>query len=190
MKEKLKVLASLILAALLIVLVIVKGIDRRSDSEKFVNEYERLNGKNYVEVKMPEVKNIKYISFSEIDEIIDSKKSGAIILSSSKDNASRKIVPVFIDAANSTGVEHLYYYDFLREKENNTNNYKKILKLLNLKEENAYLPIIILVNDGKVMEFFSEKEPDDMTEKEEERIYNEMVKLIHIMLDDICEEDC
>ena len=56
MKDKLKVLVSLILAVLLIVLVIVKGIDRRSDSEKFVNEYERLNGKDYVEVKMPKVK--------------------------------------------------------------------------------------------------------------------------------------
>jgi len=190
MKDKLKVLASLILAVLLIVLVIVKGIDRRSDSEKFVNEYERLNGKDYVEVKMPKVKNIEYVSFSEIEDMIGGKTSGAIILASSKDNASRKMVPIFIDAANSTGVEHLYYYDFLREQENNTNNYKKILKYLNLKEEKAHLPIIVFLNEGKIVEFFTEKEPAEYTEKEEERIFNEMVKLIHIMLDDLCEEGC
>lgn len=190
MKEKLKVFASLIIAVLLIVLVIVKGIDRRSDSERFINEYERLNGKDYVEVKISEAKNIKYISFSEIESIIDNKESGAIVLASSKDNASRKVVPIFIEAANSTGVEKIYYHDFLREKDNNTKNYKKILKLLNLKNENAYLPIIIFVNNGKVMEFYSEKEPDKITKIEEERIYNEMVNLIHIMLDDVCEEDC
>lgn len=189
-ENKLKVLVSLILAVLLIVLVIVKGIDRRSDSEKFVNEYERLNGKDYVEVKMPKVKNIEYVSFSEIEDMIGGKTSGAIILASSKDNASRKMVPIFIDAANSTGVEHLYYYDFLREQENNTNNYKKILKYLNLKEEKAHLPIIIFLNEGKIVEFFTEKEPAEYTEKEEERIFNEMVKLIHIMLDDLCEEGC
>ena len=40
------------------------------------------------------------------------------------------------------------------------------------------------------MEFYSEKEPDKITKIEEERIYNEMVNLIHIMLDDVCEEDC
>ena len=107
MKDKLKVLASLILAVLLIVLVIVKGIDRRSDSEKFVNEYERLNGKDYVEVKMPKVKNIEYVSFSEIEDMIGGKTSGAIILASSKDNASRKMVPIFIDAAKGQYLKYL-----------------------------------------------------------------------------------
>ncbi len=191
MKDKMKVLASLILAVLLIVLVIVKGIDRRSDSEKFVNEYERLNNtSDYVEVKMPEVKNLEYVSFSDIEKMIGGDASGAIILASAKDNASRRMLPIFFEAANQAGVKNFYYYDFAKDKENNTNNYKKVLKYLNLKEEKAFLPLIIFLSNGKISEFFSESEPEEYNKEYEERLFGEFTKLIHIMLDDLCEEDC
>ncbi len=121
-----------LLAAILILVIFVGGYltiqyqkhggfsnpkyEATKDEIKFKEEYEKLNGtvrsngKKHKEISILDDNNIVYISVDEAADILDSG-SGIIYFGFSACPWCRNIVPVLLNAMNSTSLDKIYYVD-------------------------------------------------------------------------------
>lgn len=107
-----------------------------SDSNKFKEEYESLNGKNfyqnykYKDVTIPEDNPIKYSNYKEIIDIVKNG-SGVIYLGYPECPWCRSMVSVLMEAANNTNISTIYYlnmHDVRDEYELLDNNEVKLVR--------------------------------------------------------------
>lgn len=124
------------------------------DEKRFKEAYESLNGttrSNGQKNKNIEVKsdnNIVYISTKEAADILDSG-SGVIYFGFSSCPWCRNLVPVLVDAINSTGLDKVYYVD-VRPDDNPQNDIRDRYELSNrgkpviAKEADQYYSKILL----------------------------------------------
>lgn len=104
-------------------LILLVGCGKESDSEKFKEEYESLNGQttssgnSYLNVTIDKNNVIKYASIEEIIDIIDNK-TGVIYLGYPECPWCRNIVSPLLEAADSTSIDTIYYLNMhdIRDK--------------------------------------------------------------------------
>ena len=92
-------------------------------------------------------------------------------------------------AATSVGIDKIYYYDFLQDREENNGTYETIVNKLevyvpvdDLENREIYAPTVIIVKNGVVLGYFdsaairkgSVKPEDYFTENERTLIYEEL----------------
>ena len=90
-----------------------------NDSLKFQNEYEKYNDtKNKVNVSIKSYNTVKYSSYDEIYEILNSDDGNyTILLASAESEESRKFAPILVDAALEFDKE-IYYLDIYNDMDN------------------------------------------------------------------------
>lgn len=151
------------------------------DALKFKDEYESLNDKDnsyggkYLSIKISENNVIKYATFEEIIDLID-HGTGVIYFGFPECPWCRNAVPVLLEAAESTGIDTIYYFnavdirdqksldangEIITTKEG-TKEYKQLLKKLDkyllpydgLNDDSIkrlYFPSVYFIKDGVVI---------------------------------------
>lgn len=180
------VIIAFIVALILLILSLISiGKDKKivedklSDSVKFKNEYEKVNGKTnesdktYPEVNISEKNEIKYSDYNEVINVITSG-TGVIYLGYETCPWCRNSVPLLLQAAENTNLDKIYYInikndrdvkilengDVKTEKEG-TEGYNNLLKALGetasiyngLNDDSIkriYAPTVIFVKNGVV----------------------------------------
>ena len=146
-----------------------------TDALKFKEEYESLNN-SYIEIEIKEKNPIKYSSSEEIKDIINNK-SGLIFLGNPKDDKSRIILPILIEASKQTGIKPIYYL-----KVESTDIVKELVDI------DKY-PLLIFVKDGEIVETI-ENDKISLTSDEENNLLKKYRNTIHEILDDMCDQSC
>ena len=180
---------NVIIIVLLIVTAIISTIliyefnkkDTISDTIKFKQEYESLNGKynksskRYVEISIDKENPFVYASYDEIVKILENG-TGIIYFGFPECPWCRTAVPVLIDAAKELSIEKIYYFNALDirdtkrldqngniiiEKEG-TEEYKKLINLMyevlpeydGLNDptiKRLYFPTVVFVDNGEIL---------------------------------------
>ena len=99
-------------------LFVILGDNATADEKHFKTEYESLNNKKndnkktYPTVTIPKNNNVKYASFDEVMDFLDSG-TGILYLGFPECPWCRNAVPVLIDRALENEVENIYYFNAL-----------------------------------------------------------------------------
>ena len=142
-----------------------------TDAEKFAEEYSKISDDNV----------FVYASIDEILEVLDGG-SGIVYLGFPECQWCGAYVPYLNEVAKDVGISEILYYNIREDRSNNTENYQKIVELLdgyltNDEEGNPriYVPAVIFVNNGTIVGFDDETSldtggftnPDDYWTEEE-----------------------
>lgn len=184
-----------------------------TDAIKFKDEYESLNGKTndngkeYLEIEIEEDNPVKYITFNELMDVLDSG-TGIIYFGFPECPWCRNALPVLLDAIKDKDINEIYYFnahDMRDEKklENNqiittkegTDEYNKIVEKLydyldvyeGLNDDTIkrlYFPNVFFISNGKVVgnHMSTVDSQEDPYVKLDDEQYNE---LKNIYLDNI-----
>lgn len=182
------ILCSILFVLLIIVLIFNNGNSIKNngnngtvDSNNFKNEYEALNGKDnghggkHLSIDIDRDNPIKYSTFDEIMEILE-KGTGVIYFGFPECPWCRSAVPVLLDAADSTGLDTIYYFNAvdmrdIKELDKNgkvittkegSKEYKQLLDKLNIylsvydglndnSIKRLYFPTVFFIKDGVVV---------------------------------------
>lgn len=188
MNNKLKLILSISLLCLLIIGFAINGKNliknpklENSDAIKFKEEYESLNNKDngyggkYLRISINDDNVIKYASFEELIDLLD-KGTGVIYFGFPECPWCRNAVPSLLEAADSTGIEQIYYFNAVDIRDQKTldangevittkegtKEYKELLKKLDkyllpydgLNDESIkrlYFPSVYFIKDGVVI---------------------------------------
>ena len=122
--------SSVVIIILVLIFTVFLGIKYLSESEKYLSadaikfkeEYEKLNGeintsnsKKYPEVKISEDNVVKYSSYDEVLEILQTG-TGIIYLGFPECQWCRSLVTVLMTAANETEMNVVYYLNIKEDK--------------------------------------------------------------------------
>lgn len=165
MKDK-KIIALLgviivILIGVVIFLVVKNGkrdtvVNEKSDAVKFAEEYTEIDDDNV-------------FVYSDVDEIIDILESGTgvVYLGFPECKWCQRYVTYLNEVAKSRGIDKIYYYNIRQDRNDNSENYLKIVELikdyLQVDDEGnprIYVPAIIFMSDGKIIGFDDETSLD------------------------------
>ena len=160
MKEKKLLIIGGILVVLGLILsyffLIKKDDNKESDREKFKSEYINVTSDN------PFV----YRSVDQIINILE-KGTGVVYLGFPECPWCQAYVPYVEEVAKKVGIDKVYYFNIKDDRKNNTEEYQKIVKILDVYLPNddegnkrIYVPAIIVVQNGKIVEFDDETSKD------------------------------
>ena len=160
MKEKKLFIIGAILVVLGLILsyffLIKKDDNKESDREKFKSEYTNVTSDN------PFV----YRSVDQIINILE-KGTGVVYLGFPECPWCQAYVPYVEEVAKKVGIDKVYYFNIKEDRKNNTEEYQKIVKILDVYLPNddegnkrIYVPAIIVVRNGKIVEFDDETSKD------------------------------
>lgn len=160
MKEKKIFIIGAILVVLGLILsyffLIKKDDNKESDREKFKSEYTNVTSDN------PFV-------YRNVDQIINilEKGTGVVYLGFPECPWCQAYVPYVEEVAKKVGIDKVYYFNIKEDRKNNTEEYQKIVKILDVYLPNddegnkrIYVPAIIIVQNGKIIEFDDETSKD------------------------------
>lgn len=140
-------IGGVVLLGLIIFLIIHNVKNNIPDNEKFANEYTEV-GKNNVFV---------YRNADEIIKILEGG-TGIVYLGFPECPWCQAYVPMLNEVAKEEGVEKIYYFNIREDRQENTKNYQKIVKLVKnylMKDdegnERIFVPDIYAVKDGKII---------------------------------------
>jgi predicted bacteriocin transport accessory protein len=136
------------------------------DGKKFKKEYEELNSVKqedgtykYTTLDIDANNPIKYLTIDEVFEFFDSG-TGFIYLGRPACPWCRRAIPVMLDAAKENKLNTIYYYDIEQIRNDNTNEYKKLVDTVTQSEEDEdfdptlkriVVPDFYTVKDGKIV---------------------------------------
>lgn len=160
MKEKKLFIIGAILVVLGLILsyffLIKKDDNKESGREKFKSEYTNVTSDN------PFV----YRSVDQIINILE-KGTGVVYLGFPECPWCQAYVPYVEEVAKKVGIDKVYYFNIKEDRKNNTEEYQKIVKILDVYLSNddegnkrIYVPAIIVVQNGKIIEFDDETSKD------------------------------
>lgn len=188
MKRKMLII-TLILSVLL--LTSCKGKETISDSKKFASEYTQVQEYNV----------FTYRSEDEIIKILE-HGTGIVYLGFPECPWCQAYVPILNEVADIEGLDKVYYYNILKDRQDNTEFYQKLVSILsdNLRydeegNKRIYVPAVISVVEGKITGFDDESSYDTLgfnNPKDywtEERIKNLKLKLTN-MISPVVENKC
>lgn len=150
----------LLVATILVVIAIIIGVviklndkpSKQSDAKKFSSEYTEVD------------KNNVYV-YRNIDEIINilEKGTGIVYLGFPECPWCQTYVKYLNEVALDLGIEKIYYYNIRKDRNDNTDNYQKIVSILekylqNDEEGNKriYVPSVIALKKGEIVGFDDE----------------------------------
>ena len=188
MKRKMLII-TLILSVLL--LTSCKGKETISDSKKFASEYTQVQEYNV----------FTYRSEDEIIKILE-HGTGIVYLGFPECPWCQAYVPILNEVADIEGLDKVYYYNILKDRQDNTEFYQKLVSILsdNLRydeegNKRIYVPAVISVGEGKITGFDDESSYDTLGFNDpkdywtEERIKNLKLKLTN-MISPVVENKC
>jgi len=220
----------MIVISIVVVLLLILGLGiyyfiskEIPDNVKFKEEYEaingeKINGKVALTMDIPEENNVKYASFDEIMDVLESG-TGVIYFGFPECPWCRNAVPVLIDAVNKMEVDTIYYfnaYEMRDQKElkngeiittkEGTKEYYKLVEALDevlepyegLEDDSIkrlYFPTAVFVMGGKIVDAHistveSQEDPyKGLTEDEEEELFNIYTNAIEKIYG-VCDESC
>jgi len=153
MKKKLLLIIPIIFAFLLV------GCDKEekeTDSLKFAKEYTQVTEDNY----------FVYRNSEEIIKILE-HGTGVVYIGFPECPWCQAYVPMLNEVADIEGLEKIYYYNILNDRKDNTEDYKKIVSLLDEHlqfddegNKRVYVPAVIVVSEGKIIGFDDETSYD------------------------------
>lgn len=182
MKEKIKeffkdkqnlLIIGLIIIIILLIFTIVKAKDNKEEVEldniKFAKEYTQVGEDNlYV-----------YRTNEEIIKILENG-SGAVLIGFPECPWCQRYAVYLNEVAKDLDYEKIYYYNVLEDRKNNTEEYKKIVSLieehLQYDEEGnkkIYVPAVIALNNGEIVGFDDETAWDTKGFEKPEEYWNE-----------------
>lgn len=140
-------IGGVVLLGLAIFLIIHNVKNNIPDNEKFANEYTEV-GKNNVFV---------YRNADEIIKILEGG-TGIVYLGFPECPWCQAYVPMLNEVAKEEGVEKIYYFNIREDRQENTKDYQKIVKLVKnylMKDdegnERIFVPDIYAIKDGKII---------------------------------------
>ena len=156
MKEKKLFIIGAILVVLGLILsyffLIKKDDNKIDDAKKFKSEYTNVTSDN------PFV-------YRNVDQIINilEKGTGVVYLGFPECPWCQAYVPYVEEVAKKVGIDKVYYFNIKDDRKNNTEEYQKIVKILDVYLSNddegnkkIYVPAIIAVNKGEIVGFDDE----------------------------------
>lgn len=160
MKEKKLFIIGAILVVLGLILsyffLIKKDDNKIDDAKKFKTEYTNVTSDN------PFV----YRSVDQTINILE-KGTGVVYLGFPECPWCQAYVPYVEEVAKKVGIDKVYYFNIKEDRKNNTEEYQKIVKILDVYLPNddegnkrIYVPAIIIVQNGKIVEFDDETSKD------------------------------
>lgn len=160
MKEKKLFIIGAILVVIGLILsyffLIKKDDNKIDDAKKFKTEYTNVSDDN------PFV----YRSVDKIINILE-KGTGVVYLGFPECPWCQAYVPYVEEVAKKVGIDKVYYFNIKEDRKNNTEEYQKIVKILDVYLSNddegnkrIYVPAIIIVQNGKIVEFDDETSKD------------------------------
>lgn len=136
-----------VLLALIIFIIVYNAKNNIPDNEKFANEYTEV-GQNNVFV---------YRNADEIIKILEGG-TGLVYLGFPECPWCQAYVPMLNEAAKEEGVEKIYYFNIREDRQENSKNYQKIVKIVKnylMKDdegnERIFVPDVYAVRDGKIL---------------------------------------
>lgn len=179
-----KVVFLLLVCVFLITGCSVKKTEEVSDAEIFAAEYA--------------ISKDNVFKYATIDEVVSLLESGTgiVFFGNSDQEDSLNIVKLFSGLVENKGIEEVFYYNPIVIRDNETDDYGKLIGLLgdNLtitEEGDSYLevPSVYFVKDGKIVGYNDEAskiyEVDETTLVEfEENLREEYLKLIDQYIDE------
>ena len=168
--------------------------NKETDAEKFASEYSIDNDNVFV-----------YKTLEEINKILKNG-TGIVYLGFPECPWCKGYVPYLNEVAKKAKLDKIYYFNILKDRKNNTDDYKKTVELLKdyLKYDDEgnkriYVPAVIAVNKGKIVGFDDEtsydtkgyENPQDYWENEDLDALKE--KLACMMRDcekNVCTSSC
>ena len=145
-----------ILIGIIIFLLVNNNIEKeetkKSDAEKFAEEYTLVDKDN------------RFV-YTEIDEIINilEEGTGIVYLGFPECKWCQQYVVYLNEVAKDRNVSKIYYYNIRKDRENNTKNYQTIVNLLQdyLQEDEEgnpriYVPAVIFMSAGNILGFDDE----------------------------------
>lgn len=134
------------------ILILNKDKKEKTDAEKFSVEYTEVN------------KNNVYV-FRSIDEIIKILENGTgiVYLGFPECSWCQRYVKYLNEVAIDLGIDKIYYYNIREDRKNNTEDYQKIVSILDeylqYDEEGnkrIYVPGVIAIKKGEIIGFDDE----------------------------------
>jgi len=220
----------MIVISVIVILLLVLGLGiyyfvskETPDNVKFKEEYEALNGeklhgKTALTMNIPEDNNIKYASFDEIMEVLDSG-TGVIYFGFPECPWCRNAVPVLIDAAKEMEIDTIYYFnahemrdvkelkndEIITTKEGSKEYYELVEAMDEVLEpyegledesiKRLYFPTMVFVMGGKIVDAHistvdSQIDPyKGLTKEEEEELFSIYKEAINKIYG-VCDESC
>lgn len=136
--------------------LIKKDDNKIDDAKKFKTEYTNVSDDN------PFV----YRSVDQIINILE-KGTGVVYLGFPECPWCQAYVPYVEEVAKKVGIDKVYYFNIKEDRKNNTEEYQKIVSMLDVYLPNddegnkrIYVPAIIIVQNGKIIEFDDETSKD------------------------------
>ena len=109
MKKKIIIIATIVVV--LLTVGITYFIINNKDSIKFKKEYEKLNNqKGYLDITIPSDNNVKYATFDELMEFLNSG-TGILYLGFPECPWCRNALPVLLEAAKENEIQNVYYFN-------------------------------------------------------------------------------
>lgn len=169
-------------------------VDEITDSQRFKNEYESLNGTIHKEdneiirtLYIQEENPIIYKTVEDVKEMINNKETFILYIGKSDDSWCRSMIETLLEVADNLILKQIYYIDI-------TDIDKEELAPL-LKEENINIPIVMMIKDGKIVNEtvgISEKQIDgyvELTDEIKEDMYHKLESLLKCVTEEICNEE-
>ena len=156
-KNNVQMVIYLIIAFLIIWAFIYLGkqnfkTDVKDDHEKFNIDYSLVDGNNVFEY-----------ANSSVVRLMLNKGEGIIFFGTNKSNWVNHYAKILNDVALSTGVNKIYYYDFLEDRNNNNGTYESIVEKLSeyvtindMGIKDIYAPTLVIIKNDKVLLFDDE----------------------------------
>lgn len=136
-----------ILLALIVFFIVYINKNNIPDNERFANEYTEV-GQNNVFV---------YRNADEIIKILEGG-TGLVYLGFPECPWCQAYVPILNEVAKEEGVEKIYYFNIRGDRQKNSKEYQKIVKLVKnflMKDdegnERIFVPDVYAVRDGKIL---------------------------------------
>ncbi len=178
---------------------------------------------DYLEVSISKDNPIVYSNYDEIFKLLE-EGSGVIYFGFPECPWCRNLVPNMLEAAKDVGVDKIYYFNNKKDrdtlelkdgevvtKEEGTKDYKKLLEKLDsvlseyvlededekevkTGEKRLYYPSIVVVKDGKIVDFHegtldSQKNPKiELTEEQKKELVETLSKKMEKSI--VCDEHC
>lgn len=149
----------------ILVLLIIAGLtyffllkkeEVKPDNVKFAKEYTKISEDNL----------FKYKTLEEVNKIL-TKGTGVVYLGFPECPWCQEYVKYIDEVSKSVGLDKVYYSNILDDRKNDTEEYKKTVKILsdylsNDDEGNkrVYVPSVIVVSSGKIVMFDDETARD------------------------------
>ena len=169
-------------------------LEEKTDAEKFALEYTKLTNDNV-------------FVYRNIDEIIRifEHGTGIVYLGFPECPWCQEYVYYLNETAKEYGVEKIYYFNILGDRDNNTDNYLKLVDILDeylqYDEEGnkrIYVPAVIAIKDGEILGFDDEtswdtkgyETPEEYWQNEDlEGLKNKFIKMFADINQNAC-SDC